>query len=394
MKFEEIKVGLTAELNHVITEKDIQDFVNLTGDDNRLHTDSKYAAKTELKKPVAHGMLGASFISTIIGTKIPGDGALWFSQSLEFIAPVRVDDSIKVKVEVIKKHSKSRIIELKTDIYNQYRQKVTQGIAKVKIVEQEVEPVVVSNEIKKRQVALVVGGSGGIGSATVIALANAGYDLAIHYHKNRDSAEKVLSKLQNISIEACIWGCDVTDQEDVKNMIEGVTRRLGKISILINCSTQFVPYIKFNDLKWTDFESHWHNQIRGTFNLIKAVTPNMEEDRFGKIILIDSKYVDAPETNLLPYITSKSALRGFSKSIALDLATKGILVNMVSPGMTNTDLISDVPERTRMVAAAKTPLRRLASSKDVANVIVFLSSNNSNYLCGETIRVNGGQMML
>ena len=85
MKYGEIKVGDKATLQHKITQNDIEKFVDLTGDDNKLHIDKDYAARTSFKKPVVHGMLGASFISTIIGTKLPGDGALWFSQTLEFL---------------------------------------------------------------------------------------------------------------------------------------------------------------------------------------------------------------------------------------------------------------------------------------------------------------------
>lgn len=394
MKFEEIEIGLSEELSHTITDKDIRDFVNLTGDDNRLHVDPEYAAKTKFKKPVAHGMLGASFISTIIGTKIPGDGALWFSQNLEFLIPVRVGDRLKIKAEVIKKDERSRVVELQTDIYNQHRQKVTQGIAKVKIVEQEEQPEVALAEENKPRVALVVGASGGIGSATAVVLAKAGYDVAIHYYKNFDAAEKVLSAVNDEQKRACTWSCDITDEDDVKKMIDGLTRRLGTISVLVNCSTIVVPAIKFSDLKWSDFEVHLDNQIKGAFNLVHAIAPYMEAAGFGKVIQIDTKYIDVPEANMLPYITAKSALRGFSKSIALDLAPKGILVNMVSPGMTDTDLILDVPERIRMVASAKTPLKRLASPNDVAKVIGFLASDDSNYLCGETIRVNGGQVMI
>ena len=111
MKYNDIKIGDKEKLNHVITSEDIEKFVDLTGDDNKLHVDEKYASKTNFKKPVVHGMLGASFISTIIGTKLPGDGALWFSQSLEFLLPVRVGDTLTIFAEVIKKNDKEKIIE-------------------------------------------------------------------------------------------------------------------------------------------------------------------------------------------------------------------------------------------------------------------------------------------
>ena len=102
-KFDKLKVGTTAELEHILTQEDIDQFVQLTGDDNKLHVDKKFASTTPLKKPVAHGILGASFISTIIGTKLPGDGALWYSQNLEFLYPVRVGDNLCIVVEILKK---------------------------------------------------------------------------------------------------------------------------------------------------------------------------------------------------------------------------------------------------------------------------------------------------
>jgi 3-oxoacyl-[acyl-carrier protein] reductase len=135
MKYSDIEIGDKQTLQHVITKDDIEKFVQLTGDDNRLHVDEKFASKTSFKKPVAHGMLGASFISTIIGTKLPGDGALWFSQTLEFLLPVRVGDRLTVAAEVVRKTDKDQIIELNIDIKNQDRQIVTKGVAKVKVVD-------------------------------------------------------------------------------------------------------------------------------------------------------------------------------------------------------------------------------------------------------------------
>ena len=394
MKFEDINIGTIAELSHQLTADDVKRFVDLTGDDNRLHTDADFAAKTSYKKPVAHGMLGASFISTIIGTKLPGDGALWFAQNLEFLLPVRVGDTLTIRAEVIKKDDRTRVIELQTDITNQNRQKVTQGLAKVKVVEQEPESIAEQRNQRLNKVALVIGGSGGIGSASCLALAAAGFDVAVHYFKNADSARALAGKIEEGGRKACTIGCDVTHQSAVSEMVDSVVRRLGSVSVLVNCSTPKIATIKFSELIWRDFELHLNNQVQGAFNLARAVVPYMEEDHYGKIINIDTQYVDAPEANLLPYITAKGALRGFSRSLAYDLAPKGIRVNTVSPGMTDTNQISDVPERVRLMTAAKTPLRRLASPEDVAKAVVFLASEQSDFLCGETIRVNGGQVML
>ena len=395
MKYNEIEVGMVKELTHQLTQEDIKRFVELTGDDNRLHTDTEYASKTSFKKPVAHGMLGASFISTIIGTKIPGDGALWFSQSLEFLLPVRIGDLLTVRAEVIKKDDRNKVIELKTDVNNQYKQKVIQGFAKVKVVEQETSlPASGDEQLIERKVALVIGGSGGIGSAVCKALAKSGFDLAIHYFSNASTAGNVLSEVISSGNKAYIFKADITNKKEVQEMIDDVVQRMGTITVLVNCTTSKIPTIKLADLQWDDFELHLNNQIKGSFNLAQNVVPIMEKKGYGKIITINSQALEAPSADWLPYITAKGALMGFTRSLAFELAPKGIRVNSVSPGMADTDLIADIPDRVKMVIAAKTPLRRLATTDDIASSVVFLASENSDFLCGETIRVNGGQIMI
>jgi 3-oxoacyl-[acyl-carrier protein] reductase len=244
------------------------------------------------------------------------------------------------------------------------------------------------------RVALVVGGSGGIGGSASLALAEAGFDVAVHYFKNINAARNVVAAITEMGRKANVFRCDVGDQTSVVEMVTEINQRLGPISVIVNCATEKIVAIKFSDLIWNDIELHFNNQIKGAFNLVKAIVPQMKNMGYGKIINIDTQYVDAPEANLLPYITAKSALRGFSRSLALDLAPSGIRVNTVSPGMTDTDLLANVPERVRLVTAAKTPLRRLANAEDIAKAIVFLASNQSDFLCGETMRINGGQVML
>ncbi|BBL71325.1 SDR family oxidoreductase [Methylogaea oryzae] len=390
-KFNEISIGDFAELEHVVTAKDIEKFVELTGDDNRLHVDQHYAALTSLKQPVAHGMLGASFISTVIGTKLPGDGALWFSQSLEFLQPVRVGDRLTVRAEVIRKIDHMQAIELQTDIFNQHRQKVTAGTAKVKIVEPALP--VAHERAEKGRVALVVGGSGGIGAAICRALAEDGFDVALHYFRNAGAAARVVDEINAAGGNAMAVEGDIHSEAAIAAMVQRVNRRFGAITVLVNCATTRIATINFNDLLWEDFEKHLSISIRGTFNLVRGVLPAMEQERYGKIIVIGSQVSDTPVEKLLPYITAKGALDSFCRALALEIAPKGICVNIVAPGMTDTDMIADIPERERLLTAAKTPLRRLARPEDVAGAVAFLASDKSDFLTGETIRVNGGQVM-
>ncbi len=395
MNYEEIKIGDRAEIKHKISKKDIEKFVDLTGDDNKLHIDEAYAKKTSFKKPVAHGMLGASFISTIIGTKLPGDGALWFAQNLEFLLPVRVNDEITIVAEVTKKYDRTQTIELSTEIFNQNRQKVLTGSAKVKVIPQETQNL--ENEVTNKvpaKTALVIGATGGIGRAVVKKLAEQGYEIGLHFHSNFTLAEQLKKDVEKIGSKAFYVKANLLKEDDIKELVSNVDRKFGRLSILINAATLSLPNIKFEDLIWEDIQKQIDINIKSNFYLIKALLPIMKEQKYGKIITLVTQAIEQPNAEWLHYITAKSALSGFSKALAVELAKYGIRFNMVSPGMTDTDLISEIPKKARLLNAAKTPLKRIAATSDVANAILYLSQKESDFLTGETIRINGGQVML
>lgn len=396
-RFDEIHIGDTAEIIHTITEKDIERFVELTGDDNKIHIDKAYAGKTSFKKPVAHGMLSAAFISTIIGTKIPGDGALWYTQSLEFLLPVRVNDIITVSAEVIGKVDRTKTIELKTDIYNQDKQKVIAGKAQVKVVEPEIPVRKTEESLGKEEikVALVIGATGGIGSSACTQLAAAGFHVALHYNTNEEKARQLAAEIISATNKKpFVLSGDITREKEVSELINKVERRLGNIYLVLNCATVKIPNIKLQHLDWKDLQKQIDINIRANFSIVKATVSGMKERKKGKYIFLTTQYTEGtPPAEVLPYVTAKYALNGFAKALAVELAPFNIQVNMVSPGMTETDLISDIPEKVRMLAAAKTPLKRLGKPEDVAGAIVFLASDGANYMTGETIRVNGGQVM-
>lgn len=393
-KYQDINIGDKESLQHKITKEDIEKFVQLTGDDNRLHVDEKFAKTTAFKKPVVHGMLGASFISTVIGTKLPGDGALWFSQSLEFLLPVRIGDELTVVAEVIKKNDKENIIELKTDIINQNRQIVTKGIAKVKIIEQQLEQELILETNTIIKTALVIGGTGGIGEATCKLLSKDGYNVIIHCNKNREKAEEIKAEIEKNGRSAAIISGNILQQKSVEEIVVKALRCYGQIDILVNSAATIIPNIKFSNLVWSDYLQQLELNIKSTFELIKALAPGMIEKGYGKIINIGSFAAEKPNADWSHYITAKSALIGLTRSLAFELAPKGIRINMVTPSLINTELTADVPEKIKLLTAAQTPLRKLAVTVDVAGAISFLASEKSDFITGENIRINGGQIML
>ena len=392
-RFDDIRLGESAEVAHVITESDLKKFVDLTGDDNRLHVDKDYAKKTSFKDRVVHGMLGASFISTVIGTKLPGDGSLWFSQSLEFLLPVRVGDNIRVVATVIDKVERDSAVVLSTEIFNQNKQKVTTGIAKVKVAEPAVEAVSQSTEQTKK-VALIVGATGGVGAAVAENFAARGYDLVLSYRSDDQKAEVLMAILRSFDVKVKLLKGDVANNSYVYDLRDQCQRLFSGLDYLVNTATAPISNVGLSDVDWVDFERHLVANIKSSFNLAKSLSPLMVGRRAPGMVFVTSQSTESPVAGWLPYITAKSALNGFAKALAVDLAPMGIRVNLVSPGMIDTDLIANMPKKARLLVEAKCLRRRLATPLDVASAIAFLSSDNADYLTGETIRVNGGQVML
>jgi 3-oxoacyl-[acyl-carrier protein] reductase len=398
--FDNIKIGQTEEFFHKITEKDLDEFCDLTGDDNPLHMDDDYAKGTNFKERVVHGMLSASFISTMIGTKLPGKGSLWYEQHLKFLVPVRIGDEIRIWAKVLHKSESQRIIVLQTMIYNQLNKIVIEGEAKVKVLEKrKKESVINLNQLETMESSkgsvIISGASGGIGAAAAIKLALKGYSIIVNYRSNEKNASIIVEKIKNFGGRAIAIKADITKIEEVELMVAAALENFGTIDGIVNNASATISYRSFDEISWYDFQLHLDVQIKGSFNLCKTVMPHFIEQKKGSIVNISSVYADnVPPAKMMHYSLSKSALVSFTRSLAVEYGPLGIRVNCVSPGMTNTDMIADIPEKAKMVTRMTTPLRQLAQPEDVADTISFLIGNESKHISGETIRVCGGQVMI
>ena len=248
--------------------------------------------------------------------------------------------------------------------------------------------------INKRS-AVVTGASKGIGAAIAIKLAEDGYPVVINYLKSKENAENVLKKIKDFGGEGLAFKCDVQDNNQVKAMIEKANKEFRGVDVLINNASDNIFNKSFNNLDWKDIENHINILIKGAFNTCKYVVPIMENQGTGKIINITSIYTDdKPPLKTYDYVIAKSGLSSFTKSLAAEYGVKGIKVNNVSPGMTSTTLIKNIPDKTKLVAQMKTPLRRIARVEDVANVVSSLVGKAGDFITGETIRVCGGLKMI
>ena len=392
--FEAILVGETHALVKTITQADVRKFVDMTGDDNPLHVDRAYAETTAFKDIVVHGMLGASFISTVIGTKLPGTGALWVAQNMEFLLPVRLGDELTISCTVLKKHERERLLELDTRIVNQNQQVVLTGLGKVKVLV-TAEPLAPVTAEQRPRVAIVTGGAGGIGKAICLRLAKEGYHVVVNYRGQADRAAQIVAtinasgKTRAIAVQA-----DISNQSGADKLYQATRHEFGAVSVLVNNASPHINPKAFSATEWGDVQQQIDVQVKGAFLMTQACVPEMRERRWGRIVNITSQVIDgAPSVSWTGYAMAKGALAVFSNYMAAELGPQGITVNCVSPGMCETTLIGDISEKVQLMIARQTPLRRLAKPDDVAAAVAYLVSDEAGFVTGDTIAVNGGMVM-
>jgi 3-oxoacyl-[acyl-carrier protein] reductase len=334
-------------------------------------------------------MLAASYVSTLVGTRLPGPGALWAQQNFQWRAPVFIGDELEITLRVTHKSEGARTLTIEINAVNQNRQVVMEGDGTVMVLE---ERKTTRNLPLSERAALVTGGSRGIGAAIARSLAQSGARVIINYLKNERAAAELQAQIENAGGDAIAIQADVTDRDSIERLVDQARNHFGKpVDVLINNASGATPAQPFVETDWATIQTHFDTQIRGAFNCIQAVLPAMLEAQSGRIVNIGSIYAwNSPPANLTGYVVAKAALKAFTKSLAVELGPKGVRVNLVSPGMTETDLISDVPERLRKVQAMQTPLRRLATPDDVARAVVFLCSDAADFITGADIPVCGG----
>ena len=391
--FNKIKLGDSASVVKRITEDDIRKFVEITGDNNPLHVDKKFAKTTPFKDIVVHGMLGASFISTVIGTKLPGSGALWVAQSLEFLLPVRLGDELTVTCTVIKKHDNQRLLELDTEIVNQDKQIVLRGHGTVKVLQQALPKNEHENGVLQK-VAIVTGGAGGIGAAISKRLAADGFSVIINYHTNAQGADDLCSEISKEGGSALAVQADVSTIEGAEKMVHEAIQHFGGVGVVVNNASPRVGPRSFEDMDWQDFQKHIDVQIKGAVLLCKEALPYMVERGQGRIINIVSQEIEGtPTPKWSAYALGKSGVASISRYLAAEYGPKGICVNCVSPGMTDSKMLGDIPEKTQLMTARQTPLRKLAKTDDIAGAVAFLASDDAGHITGQNLNVNGGKVM-
>ena len=244
----------------------------------------------------------------------------------------------------------------------------------------------------KGKVALVTGGTGGIGAAICLQLAGSGARVATNY-RNEEKARKWQAEVKAKGYDIKIYHADVSDFDACANLVKNITADLGPVDILVNNAgiTKDVSFRKMNKDQW---DAVMKINVDGMFNVTRQVVEGMMERGWGRIINISSINGQKGQFGQTNYSTSKAAMHGFTMSLAQEVARKGVTVNTVSPGYIATDMVMAVPEETRKQIIAMIPVGRLGTAEEVAAMVDFLCSNEAGFTTGADFSMNGGQHMM
>ncbi len=242
------------------------------------------------------------------------------------------------------------------------------------------------------KVALVTGASRGIGREIALELAREGASVAVNYAGSEAKALEVVDEIKAMGQDAFAIQADVSNSESVNDMVKETIERFGKLDILVNNAgiTKDNLLMRMKESEWDDVINI---NLKGVFLCTKAVTRQMMKQRSGRIINISSIVGVSGNPGQANYVAAKSGVIGLTKTTAKELSSRGITVNAVAPGFITTDMTDKLNEDVKTEMLKQIPLARFGEPKDIARTVVFLASEDSAYMTGQTLQIDGGMVM-
>ncbi|WHX98124.1 3-oxoacyl-ACP reductase [Neobacillus sp. DY30] len=251
----------------------------------------------------------------------------------------------------------------------------------------------------QNKTVLVTGSSRGIGAAIAKGFAAEGATVIVNYLQNKEAANKTVNSCLELGGDAWAIQADVSSQSDVKRMMEQIELEVGKLDVVVN--NAFKSYVfnpdtrkMFSQIKWEDYQEQMDGALKSTYYVCEQAVPLMKKQTKGSIVNIVTNLVQRPLIPYHDYTTAKSALIGFSRNLSVELGAFGIRVNCVAPGLVYpTDASRQTKDEVKEMIIAQTPLRRIAQPEDIVGPVLFLSSEWSQFMTGQTLLVDGGLVM-
>jgi 3-oxoacyl-[acyl-carrier protein] reductase len=394
--------GQRASIELHVTPELIDRFAAFSGDDNALHMDAKAARAAGFADRVAHGAISVAALSTLIGTRLPGPGALWRRLTIEWTSPVFPGDTITIEAEVVQASSGSDSLALRVRGRNQKAVEVLRGDAMVG-VQQAIEAPpeatararVTTAAAGNRRPVFVTGGGRGIGRAIALALAKAGHPVAVGYHRGHETATEVVEAIRAAGGSAAAVCVDLEAEGALRAAVEQASAALGPIVGLVHSATPPISAVPLPELVERDVERFWRIYVGALVSGLPVLAENIGAAKWGRVVFVGtSMQLGTPPARMLGYVSAKAALEGLMRALAVELGPLGATVNMILPGMTRTDLTRHISPRAQLAEAQRTPLRRLAEPEDAAAVTAFLFGDGGAFVTGASLPITGGLNMI
>jgi 3-oxoacyl-[acyl-carrier protein] reductase len=246
--------------------------------------------------------------------------------------------------------------------------------------------------IEEGRVAVVTGGGRGIGRAVAVRLANEGANVAISYRSNDVAAEEVAEEVRAAGVRCEIFKGNVASPEDVDALFKGVGEAFGPVEILVNNAGLTRDNLMMR-MKESEFDDVLDTNLKGTYLCTRAALRPMIRARWGRIVNVSSVVGLVGNAGQANYAASKAGIIGFTKSVAREVAQRGITANVVAPGYVETELTSSLSEEVKDQIRDQVPAGRFAEAEEVAEVVAFLAGEGAGYITGQTVAVDGGMTM-
>lgn len=240
-----------------------------------------------------------------------------------------------------------------------------------------------------RKIALITGGSRGIGAACVRAFAEDGYSVVFLYNRSADKAEALVQTLRSEGRDVSAYPCDVSEPQQVSATVANILRTYHRIDALVNCAG--IAHIGlFTDMTEDEWDHLFAVNVRSAFSVTKAVLPGMISEQKGAIVNVSSMWGEVGASCEVAYSATKAALIGLTKALAKEVGPSGVRVNVVTPGVIDTDMNAQLTDDDRAALADETPLGRIGAAEEVAKTILFLCGEGASFITGQVLGVSGG----